>query len=99
MLLALLRGCGGNRKRWSTLKDKAKLPDRADKNSTVPAKLPVHSSAAAAQNLGERPERPVRGVYYAVPHRNPHSRGWRTRRHLKRKNLHRSNRNVSQIER
>ncbi len=75
------------------------LMDKTDKNPAVPAKLPVHSRAAASQSLGERPQRPVPGVYYAVPHRNLHSRGWRTRRHLKRKNLHRSNLKVSQIER
>ncbi|HVB22364.1 MAG TPA: transglycosylase domain-containing protein, partial [Ktedonobacteraceae bacterium] len=75
------------------LTDKTKMP------SSVPAKLPVHSSAAAAQNLSERPQKAVPGIYYPVPHRNPHSQGWRMRRHLKRKNLHRSNRKVAVIER
>ena len=75
------------------------LMDKKEKNPAVPAKLPAHSRAAASQSLGERPQRPVPGVYYAVPHRNPYNRGWRTRRHIKRKNLHRSNRKVSQIER
>jgi len=65
----------------------------------VPAKLPVHSRAAAAQKLDERPMRNIRGVYYSVPHRNPNPRGWRTRRHLKRKNLRRSNQQVAAIER
>src|SRR6266568_3009239 len=65
----------------------------------VPAKLPVHSRAAAAQKLDERPVRNIRGVYYSVPHRNPNPRGWRTRRHLKRKNLRRSNQQVAAIER
>ena len=75
------------------------LTDKTDKPATVPAKLPAHSSAAAAQNLSERPQRPVPGIYYEVPHRNPYSKGWRTRRHLKRRNLHRSNRKVAAIER
>ncbi len=70
-----------------------------EKHPGVPAKLPAHSRAAESQNLGERLLKPVPGVYYEVPHRNPHSKGWRTRRHIKRKNLHRSNRKVSQIER
>ena len=43
--------------------------------------------------------RNIRGVYYSVPHRNPNPRGWRTRRHLKRKNLRRSNQQVAAIER
>src|SRR5947209_9720873 len=65
----------------------------------VPAKLPVHSRAAAAQKLDERPMRNIRGVYYSVPHRNPNPRGWRTMRHLKRKNLRRSNEQVVAIDR
>jgi len=70
-----------------------------DTHSRVPAKLPVHSRAAAAQKLDEHPLRNIRGVYYPVPHRNPNPRGWRTRRHLKRKNLRRSNQQVAAIER
>src|SRR5438128_10355282 len=69
-----------------------------DTHSRVPAKLPVHSRAAA-QKLDEHPLRNIRGVYYPVPHRNPNPRGWRTRRHLKRKNLRRSNQQVASIER
>src|SRR5436305_593859 len=65
----------------------------------VPAKLPVHSSAAAAQNLDERPPNNIRGTYYPVPHHNPNPRGWRIRRHLKRKNLRRSNLQVAAVER
>src|SRR5438067_3796423 len=65
----------------------------------VPAKLPVHSRAAAAQKLDERPMRNIRGVYYPVPHRNSNPSGWLTRRHLKRKNLRRSNQQVAAIER
>lgn len=59
--------------------------------STKPAKLPVESRAAAAQRLGDRPL-PVRpGTYYDTPHQALHPRGWYIKRHLKRKNLHRSN--------
>ncbi|MEO8971073.1 MAG: transglycosylase domain-containing protein [Ktedonobacteraceae bacterium] len=73
--------------------------DKTEMHSSVPAKLPARSSATAAQNLSDRPQRPVPGIYYEVPHRNPHTRGWRTRRHLKRKNLKRSNRKVAALER
>src|ERR1700693_503407 len=62
-----------------------------DKHPMVPAKLPAHSRAAAAQKLDERPLNPVRGAYYPVPHLNQNPSGWRTKRHVKRKNLHRSN--------
>ncbi|HET8844642.1 MAG TPA: transglycosylase domain-containing protein, partial [Ktedonobacteraceae bacterium] len=62
-----------------------------NEQSTKPAKLPVESRAAAAQRLGDRPL-PVRpGTYYEAPHRAHHPRGWYIKRHLKRKNLHRSN--------
>ena len=66
---------------------------------TVPAKLPMHSRAAAAQRLDDRPLRNIRGAYYSVPHRNPYPKGWRTRRHLKRRNLRRSNRQYAAIDR
>lgn len=75
------------------------LTDKTKMQASVPAKLPANSGAAAAQNLSERPQKPVPGIYYPVPHRNPHSKGWRMRQHLKRKNLHRSNRKVAAIER
>ncbi len=55
------------------------------------AQLPVHSRAAAAQRLNTLPERPERGVYYAVPHNQPNPTGWRTKRHIKRRNLRNSN--------
>lgn len=55
------------------------------------AHLPMHSRAAAAQRLNDIPERPQRGAYYAVPHRRFKPTGWRTKRHLKRRNLHLSN--------
>ncbi|GCE18474.1 transglycosylase domain-containing protein [Dictyobacter kobayashii] len=53
----------------------------------TPAKLPPHSQAAVAQRMNSVPERPMPGVYYSVPHQASHPAGWRTRRHLKRKNL------------
>ena len=70
-----------------------------DTHSTVPAKLPAHSRAAAAQKLDERPLNNIRGAYYPVPHHNPNPRGWRTRRHIKRRNLHRSNLQYLAIDR
>ncbi len=57
----------------------------------IPAKLPERSRAAAAQRLDERPINNTRGVYYPAPHLNPNPRGWRTKRHIKRKKLHRTN--------
>ncbi len=63
------------------------------------ARLPKHSRAAAAQRLNETPEQPRRGVYYAVPHRRPQPTGWRTHRHLKRKNLRASNLRYAAIDR
>ena len=65
----------------------------------VPAKLPERSRAAAAQKLDERPINTTRGVYYPVPHLNPNPRGWRTKRHIKRKKLHRSNLQYLAIDR
>ncbi|HCF86730.1 MAG TPA: hypothetical protein DEV72_16210, partial [Ktedonobacter sp.] len=66
---------------------------------TVPAKLPVHSRAAAAQKLDKHPLNNIRGVYYPAPHHNPNPNGWRTRRHFKRKYLHRSNQQYQAIDR
>ncbi len=68
------------------------LARSASPNSPFAAELPEHSRAAAAQRLNERSPRPARGLYYPVPHLNPYPHGWRTRRHLKRKNLRMSNR-------
>ncbi len=70
-----------------------------EKHPTVPAKLPVHSRAAAAQKLDDRPLNNVRGVYYPVPHRNLNSPGWRTKRHIKRRYLRRSALQYSETER
>lgn len=64
-----------------------------------PATLPAHSRAAAAQRLNDLPQHPARGVHYLAPHRSAHALGWRTRRHLKRKNLRRSNQHVAAMER
>lgn len=63
-----------------------------------PATLPTHSRAAAAQRLNDLPQHPARGVHYLAPHRSAHALGWRTRRHLKRKNLRRSNQQVAAME-
>ena len=69
-------------------------------DSRVPAKLPEHSRAAAAQRLDERAVNPVRrGVYYDTPHNPPHEQGWYIRRHMKRRNLRRSNLHYAQVDR
>jgi membrane peptidoglycan carboxypeptidase len=65
----------------------------------VPAKLPPHSRAAAAQRLNDRPEKPTRGFYYEVAHRQSNPAGWRTKRHLKRKNLRISNLRYAAVDR
>jgi len=62
------------------------------------AQLPTHSRAAAAQRLNAQPEHLERGVYYAVPHRQTHPTGWRTKRHIKRKYLHQSNQRYAAID-
>jgi membrane peptidoglycan carboxypeptidase len=67
--------------------------------SLVPAKLPIHSRAAAAQRLNDLPEKPARGVYYEVPHKRPYPTGWRTKRHIKRKQLNQSNRRYAVADR
>src|SRR6266700_3943278 len=65
---------------------------------SLPAKLPAHSRAAAAQRRDEHPQG-IRGVYYPVPHRSDFPKGRRTRRHIKRKNLRRSNEQYAATER
>ena len=67
--------------------------------SVAPAKLPIHSRAAAAQRLNDLPEKPARGVYYEVPHRRLYATGWRTKRHIKRKLLNQSNRRYANADR
>ncbi len=62
------------------------------------AQLPAHSRAAAAQRLNALPERPERGTYYAVPHNQPNPTGWRTKRHIKRKNLRSSNQRYTAVD-
>jgi membrane peptidoglycan carboxypeptidase len=64
-----------------------------------PATLPVYSRAAAAQRLNDIPQQPTRGVHYLAPHKSAHALGWRTRRHLKRKNLRRSNLHAAAMDR
>src|SRR5947209_396289 len=64
----------------------------------LPAKLPAYSRAAAAQRLDERPQS-MRGVYYPVPHRSDFPKGLRTRRHIKRKYLRRSNEQYAATDR
>jgi membrane peptidoglycan carboxypeptidase len=74
--------------------------ENTEKRKVVaPAKLPEHSAAAFAQKLNDLPERPVRGVYYPVPHLRTYPTGWRTRRHIKRKNLRHSYLSYNRTER
>jgi membrane peptidoglycan carboxypeptidase len=74
--------------------------DRVQRSKTPkPAKLPAYSRAAEAQRLNDLPGQPIRGAYYPVPHRLYQPTGWRTRRYLKRKNLHRSNLRFAAIDR
>ncbi len=73
----------------------------ASQSSAIPkpAKLPVHSRAAAAQRLNDLPEKPARGAYYAVAHRKAQPTGWRTRRYIKRRALQRSSQHFAAIDR
>lgn len=64
-----------------------------------PATLPEHSRAAAAQRMSDKLQPATRGVHYMAPHRSTQALGWRTRRHLKRKVLRRSNLHVAAMER
>ncbi|HEX7734537.1 MAG TPA: transglycosylase domain-containing protein [Ktedonobacteraceae bacterium] len=65
----------------------------------VPATLPKHSRAAAAQRLDEKPQfLSRRGTYYEGTHTPLHEQGWYTRRHMKRKNLHRSNLHYARVD-
>ncbi len=75
----------------SSLQKSSQVSNVEQAASRPVAQLPVHSRAAAAQRLNALPERPERGAYYAVPHNQPNATGWRTKRHIKRKNLHNSN--------
>ena len=61
-----------------------------EKEPRKPARLPAHSQAAVAQRLNDVPERPVNGYYYNVSHQRRHPPGWRTKRHVKRRNLRQS---------
>lgn len=74
-------------------------PTGQQPQQAVTAKLPVHSRAAAAQRLGQLPQKPVPGVYYAASHRRVHPMGWRIKRYLKRKNLRRTNQQYLAIDR
>src|SRR5579872_5769382 len=65
----------------------------------VPAQLPPHSRAAAAQRLDERPLPAPRGHYYDVPYHPLRPKGARMRQHLKYKNLHRSNQHYAATDR
>jgi membrane peptidoglycan carboxypeptidase len=72
---------------------------QTDEQPGVPAQLPPHSRAAAAQRLDERPLPAARGVYYDVPHLPLHPRGWHLRCYLKRKHLRRSNQRYAAADR
>ncbi len=61
------------------------------RSTTVPAKLPEHSMAAAAQRLGDVPNQAQAGVSYNAGRRKAHSTDWRSKRHRTRKSLHSAN--------
>ena len=65
----------------------------------IPARLPPHSRAAAAQRLNDVPEHTPRGIYYEGLHQPLNPSGWRTKRHIKRKNLRFTNEQVASIDR
>jgi membrane peptidoglycan carboxypeptidase len=67
--------------------------------SRTPAILPSHSPATAAQRLSDIPERPLRGVNYAVPQQLTREPGWRTKRHIKRKNFRQTLDRMAVVER
>lgn len=69
-------------------------------HARVPAKLPEHSRAAAAQRLNDQPTfLSHRGTYYDAAHTPVHPQSWYIRRHMKRKNLHRSNLHYAEADR
>ncbi len=82
----------------SSLQKSSQVSNVEQAASRPVAQLPVHSRAAAAQRLNALPERPERGTYYAVPHNQPNATGWRTKRHIKRKNLHNSNMRYAAVD-
>ncbi|HTK07560.1 MAG TPA: transglycosylase domain-containing protein [Ktedonobacteraceae bacterium] len=61
--------------------------NKEDVDSPRPAKLPKHSRAAAAQRLGDLPDKRVQGFTYEAAHHPLHVSKWWTKRHWKRKNL------------
>lgn len=84
--------------------DETSMTPKGDAAERKPATLPEHSRAAAAQRLSEQRQPATRGVHYKAPHnrahyQNNHGLAWRIRRHLKRKNLRRSNMHVAAMER
>src|SRR5260370_27305630 len=75
------------------------IPAPGASDAAKPAKLPVHSRAAAAQRLNDAPQQIERGAYYPVPHKQYKPAGWRTKRYIKRKNLRRSNQHYAITDR
>src|ERR1700692_636167 len=86
---------------WNALKIENKQELVAPPGSSdtgKPAKLPVHSRAAAAQRLNDE-QQIKRGAYYPVPHKQYKPTGWRTKRYIKRKNRRRSNQRYAFVDR
>ena len=75
------------------------VPAPGASDAAKPAKLPVHSRAAAAQRLNDEPLQIKRGAYYPVPHKQYKPTGWRTKRYIKRKNLRRMNQQYAIVDR
>src|SRR5579875_1513374 len=79
-------------RRWETDMNTERRPE-------TPAKLSPHSRAAAAQRLDERSLPVPRGPYRSIPNHPVHPKGWHLRKHLKRKNLQRSNELYKAVDR
>ncbi|GER87630.1 hypothetical protein KDW_17920 [Dictyobacter vulcani] len=77
----------------------AKAGNITQTQTRIPAKMPTHSPAAVAQRMNDVPERPAPGVNYLVPQQPIRPAGWRTRRHIKRKNLRQTIHNITRSDR
>ena len=64
-----------------------------------PATLPEHSQAALSQRLNDVPAPVDPGLLYSASHNPTHPRGWRIRRHMKRRRLHRTMQRMYAAER
>jgi membrane peptidoglycan carboxypeptidase len=79
--------------------DNTSVQDEVNNKPVIPAKLPLHSQAAIAQRTGTVSPRPIDGFAYDESQRHLHPAGWRTRRRIKRKLLHRFSWRATAVER